>query len=55
MEGIVAKPKESPYRLINGKTTWIKVKNPAYSQAVGREEGRSGTDDLVETSFLCGV
>lgn len=38
MEGIVAKPKESPYRLINGKTTWIKIKNPDYSQAVGREE-----------------
>ena len=38
MEGIVRKPKISPYREINGKTTWNKVKNPDYSQAEGRRE-----------------
>ena len=38
MEGIVCKPAISPYRLVNDKTTWIKVKNPKYSQAEGRHE-----------------
>ena len=33
LEGIVCKPKTSPYPF-----TWIKVKNPNYSQAVGRTE-----------------
>ena len=38
MEGIVCKPMISPYRTIRGKTTWIKVKNPNYSQAEERKE-----------------
>jgi ATP-dependent DNA ligase len=38
MEGIVCKPAISPYRTIRGKSTWIKVKNPKYSQAEGRSE-----------------
>jgi len=38
MEGIVCKPMISPYRTIGGTTTWIKVKNPNYSQAEGRRE-----------------
>ena len=38
MEGIVCKPMISPYRTVRGKTTWIKVKNPNYSQAEGRRE-----------------
>lgn len=38
MEGIVCKPSISPYRTVHGKTTWIKVKNPKYSQAEGRRE-----------------
>ena len=38
MEGIVCKPVISPYRTVRGKTTWIKVKNPKYSQAEGRRE-----------------
>jgi bifunctional non-homologous end joining protein LigD len=38
MEGIVAKPKESPYRELYGKTPWVKIKNPDYSQAEGRGE-----------------
>jgi hypothetical protein len=33
LEGIICKPKTSPYPF-----TWIKVKNPNYSQAVGRKE-----------------
>jgi bifunctional non-homologous end joining protein LigD len=33
LEGIVCKPKTSPYPF-----TWVKVKNPAYTQAVGRGE-----------------
>ena len=38
MEGVVAKPKEGPYRELYGKTPWIKIKNPDYSQAEGRGE-----------------
>ena len=38
MEGIVAKPKDSPYREIRGKTPWRKIKNPDYSQVEGRGE-----------------
>ena len=38
LEGIVAKPKQSPYRRLDGKPLWIKVKNPDYSQAEGRSE-----------------
>jgi bifunctional non-homologous end joining protein LigD len=38
MEGIVCKPMISPYRTLGGKTTWVKVKNPKYSQAEGRGE-----------------
>jgi hypothetical protein len=33
LEGIVCKPKTSPYPF-----TWIKVKNPAYTQAADRGE-----------------
>ena len=35
-EGIVAKPKISPYRQVGGQSTWLKIKNPEYSQAEGR-------------------
>ncbi len=38
LEGIVCKPAISPYRTVSGQTTWIKVKNPDYSQAEGRGE-----------------
>ena len=38
MEGIVAKPQESPYCELYGKTPWVKIKNPDYSQAEGRGE-----------------
>ncbi len=35
----------SPYREVGGKTLWVKVKNPAYTQAEGRRhlfDGRRG-------------
>lgn len=38
LEGVVAKPKQSPYRRLDGKPLWLKVKNPRYSQAEGRRE-----------------
>ncbi len=38
LEGVVAKPKQSPYRELDGKPLWVKVKNPGYSQAEGRRE-----------------
>ncbi len=38
LEGVVAKPKQSPYRELGGKPLWVKVKNPDYSQAEGRGE-----------------
>ena len=38
MEGIVCKPMSSPYKAVAGQTTWIKVKNPKYTQAEGRGE-----------------
>ena len=36
LEGIVAKLKTAPYQ--PEKSTWLKIKNPNYSQAVGRHE-----------------
>ena len=38
LDGIVCKPSLSPYRTVGGTTTWIKVKNPNYSQKEGRGE-----------------
>ena len=38
LEGVVAKPKLSPYRELDGKPLWVKVKNRGYSQAEGRGE-----------------
>jgi len=38
MEGIVAKPVQSPYKLLKGKTPWIKIKNKDYSQAKGKSK-----------------
>ncbi len=35
LEGVVAQPKLSPYRRLDGKPLWVKVKNPGYSQAEG--------------------
>ena len=33
-----AQIRTSPYREVKGQTTWIKVKNPEYSQAERRQE-----------------
>ncbi len=35
LEGVIAKPKGSPYRELGGKPSGVKVKNPDYSQAEG--------------------
>jgi bifunctional non-homologous end joining protein LigD len=37
LEGIVAKHKFSPYSA-SEETSWVKIKNPAYSQILGRDE-----------------
>lgn len=38
LEGIIAKPKNSPYLAVNGESPWIKIRNPQYSQIIGRDE-----------------
>ncbi len=38
LEGIVAKWKSAPYRMDSKRTSWVKIKNPDYSQAEGRHE-----------------
>jgi ATP-dependent DNA ligase len=39
LEGMVCKRKSSPYRATEKPSAhWIKVKNPRYGQAEGREE-----------------
>jgi bifunctional non-homologous end joining protein LigD len=44
LEGIVCKRKDSPYRVTEKPSPhWIKIKNPAYTQAEGREELFEGT------------
>ena len=38
LEGIVAKLKSGTYTSDRRSTTWVKIKNPSYSQAHGRDE-----------------
>jgi hypothetical protein len=38
LEGIVAKHKDSPYLSENTISTWYKIRNPRYSQMIGRHE-----------------
>ncbi|MFL6438119.1 MAG: hypothetical protein ACJ71Q_11100 [Terriglobales bacterium] len=38
LEGIVAKPKNSPYQFTEKHTYWLKLKNPYYTQAMGRDD-----------------
>lgn len=38
LEGIVCKPKKSPYQFTETKTYWLKLKNPYYTQAMGRDD-----------------
>ena len=38
LEGIVAKWTEGSYQMDGRFTSWLKIKNPSYSQMVGRRE-----------------
>ena len=38
LEGIVAKYKHAPYRMEGRQSSWVKIRNPAYSQMAGRQE-----------------
>ena len=38
LEGIVAKRKDAPYECDERVTTWVKIKNPDYTQVRGRHE-----------------
>jgi bifunctional non-homologous end joining protein LigD len=38
LEGIVAKQKHAPYVMEREHSTWFKIRNPNYSQIIGREE-----------------
>ena len=38
LEGIVAKPRNSPYQFTETHTYWLKLKNPYYTQAMGRDD-----------------
>jgi ATP-dependent DNA ligase len=37
-EGIVAKWKRGAYISDDHRTSWLKIKNPSYTQALGREK-----------------
>src|SRR5262249_29947504 len=54
LEGIVGKWREGPYETDGVSTSWVKIKNPTYSQIVGRRgvfDARSdrGADRVVAT------
>ncbi len=38
LEGVVAKRKDGIYADTIQETTWVKIKNPEYTQALGRHE-----------------
>ena len=38
LEGVVAKLKQAPYGLVDGRSPWVKIKNREYTQAMGRHE-----------------
>jgi hypothetical protein len=38
LEGIVAKWENGPYLTTESETSWIKVRNPNYTQIIGRDE-----------------
>jgi len=42
LEGVVAKWKHGPYHSDGVTTSWLKIKNPAYSQAIGRADAFEG-------------
>jgi ATP-dependent DNA ligase len=37
-DGIVCEGSRGPYHIDGRTTSWLKIKNPTYSQAVGRHE-----------------
>jgi hypothetical protein len=52
LESIVAKWKAAPYRPDVTPSSWIKIKNPGYSQGEGSGRAiRTGTHDQRPTSF----
>ena len=59
LEGIVAKPKNSPYQFTETHTYWLKLKNPNYTQAMGRDDlfappGKKGpTPDWAGCAIAC--
>src|SRR5262245_27236629 len=42
LEGVVAKWKQSSYHTDGVTTSWLKIKNPTYSQAIGRSDAFEG-------------
>lgn len=56
LEGIVAKPRNSRYRFTDSKTSWRKIKNPNYTQALGRDElfSPSGHEKPIEIDGWAG-
>jgi bifunctional non-homologous end joining protein LigD len=38
LEGVVAKLKQAPYGLVDGRSPWVKIKNREYTQAMDRHE-----------------
>jgi ATP-dependent DNA ligase len=46
LEGIVAKLRNGAYDCQHS-TSWIKIKNPAYTQIVGRENRNAGQESKI--------
>jgi ATP-dependent DNA ligase len=44
LEGRVAKPRNGPYPFTDSETSWLKIKNPDYTQTMGRDELFSRSD-----------
>jgi hypothetical protein len=38
LEGVMAKPRNSPYQFTDTQTYWLKIKNREYSQRFGRDD-----------------
>jgi bifunctional non-homologous end joining protein LigD len=53
LEGVVAKLRQAPYDLVDGRSPWVKIKNREYTQAVGRHEQFDGFGATSES--LAGV
>jgi bifunctional non-homologous end joining protein LigD len=57
LEGIVAKQKFAPYTSERETSTWYKIRNPQYSQMVGREQlfERERHDESVPGWETCSI